>query len=119
MKKRAFTFAEVSFIFFILTIITVVMFRTIKPKEIVYDHMYYSIYNQLADAQRETLFNNDIYTESEGTRTYDLSKFAGVFNNMANFVGDPKDGHTGTDVSFDTDTNKYNIYHTLYIPYFQ
>ena len=53
MKKRAFTLAELGLIFFIMAILAVIFYKTLRPERIVYTHLYYSAYEQLLDAYAE------------------------------------------------------------------
>ena len=90
MRKKAFTLMELALIFFIMAILAILFYRTLKPDKIVFNKLYYSAYTQMQDAYREVLVFSqkqldgsieNVYTDG----LFDISKypyyFFCVFNN--------------------------------------
>lgn len=60
MKKFAFTLMELMLIFFILAIIAILFYRTLKPDRIVFQKLYSSAYSQMEEAYKEVTSNIEL-----------------------------------------------------------
>ena len=82
MFKKAFTLAELSLIFFIMAILAILFYRTLKPDNVVFSHLYYSAYSQLSDVFDEVIakkpFNKDTFTEDFFEKANTIGSHSGV-----------------------------------------
>ena len=96
MRKKAFTLMELALIFFIMAILAILFYRTLKPDNIVFNKLYYSAYTQMQDAYREVLVFSrkqldgtmeNIYTDG----VFDITKYPSIFSRIVNLIGTTSD----------------------------
>lgn len=101
MFKKAFTLAELSLIFFIMALLAILFYRTMRPDNVVYNNLYYSAYSQLSDAFYEVISEED----------FDINKFTNIFFEKVNAIGENVSAANADDVviRYDEANAKYDI----------
>lgn len=83
---------ELALIFFIMAILAILFYRTLKPDKIVFNKLYYSAYTQMEDAYREVLAYSETGINGEIESVYDDGEFDReqypvIFSKIVNFIG--------------------------------
>ena len=100
MLKKAFTLAELSLIFFIMAILAILFYRTLKPDNVVYNNLYYAAYTHLSDAFYEVISED----------SFDINNFAEEFFKKVNVSGSSSSLNTQANlINFDVAGAKYDI----------
>ncbi|MBO5947978.1 hypothetical protein J6Q66_03980 [bacterium] len=110
MKKFAFTLMELMLIFFILAIIAILFYRTLKPDRIVFQKLYSSAYSQMEEAYQEVL----AYSEIQGKEVYTvysedkfLRNYPPIFFKIVNYIGEENAFQLGNQNIFYNEANAY------------
>lgn len=110
MKKFAFTLMELMLIFFILAIIAILFYRTLKPDRIVFQKLYSSAYSQMEEAYQEVL----AYSETQGNNVFNvytndnfLRNYPAIFFKIVNYIGEENAFQLGNQNIFYNEANAY------------
>lgn len=101
MLKKAFTLAELSLIFFIMALLAILFYRTLRPDNVIYNNLYYSAYTQLSSAFFEVLSEED----------FSLDNFTPSFFKKVNTIGESggSANHHDAIIRYDEANAKYDI----------
>lgn len=120
MKKRAFTLMELALIFFIMAILAILFYRTLKPNELVFNKLYYSAYTQMEDAYREVLAFSEtdnagnIQSVYDANGVFDINEFPEIFSRIVNFIGVANDfainAPTTNLIDYSETEGRYNVF---------
>lgn len=114
MKKFAFTLMELMLIFFILAIIAILFYRTLKPDKIVFSKLYSSAYSQMAEAYKEVLAYSESQADGSSFNVYTNNNFLGnypeIFFKIVNYIGEEKNYNLGNrNISYDSENAYYPV----------
>lgn len=114
MKKFAFTLMELMLIFFILAILAILFYRTLKPDKIVFSKLYSSAYSQMAEAYKEVLAYSESKPDGSSFNVYTNNNFLGnypeIFFKIVNYIGEEKNFNLGNlNILYDTENAYYPV----------
>lgn len=114
MKKFAFTLMELMLIFFILAILAILFYRTLKPDKIVFNKLYSSAYSQMEEAYKEVLAYSETNAGGDEYNVFSnnnfLNNYPDIFFKIVNYIGDENGSDlTIRDKRYDLDNACYQI----------
>lgn len=90
MKKFAFTLMELMLIFFILAILAILFYRTLKPDKIVFNKLYSSAYSQMEEAYKEVLAYSETNAGGDEYNVFSnddfLNNYKNIFFKIVNYI---------------------------------